>query len=304
VLSGPGDDAAILRSGDALQVMTTDHLRAFTSDPHVMARITATHALGDIWAMGATPQVALSQIILPPLAAPLQSALLSDIMSAAAATFAAAGAEIVGGHTSIGTELSIGFTVTGTAARVITKAGARPGDALILTKSLGTGIILAAEMARATAPHLILGEIHTHALARMQHPLGPAAAILTPHAHAMTDVTGFGLAGHLTEILRASNCAATLTLDAIPLLPGALALSAAGQASSLAPANRAALHGRITDDTRAEIALLYDPQTAGGLLASVPADLAPDLLTRLRNAGDDAAIIGHITPGAPFITLA
>ncbi len=147
MVSGPGDDAAILRHGAGFQVITTDHLRAFTHDPGLMAQITAIHALGDIWAMGAAPQTALAQITLPRMSPALQAETLREIMQAASAAFTAAGADVVGGHTSIGAELTLGFTVTGLADRIITKGGARPGDVLILTKPIGTGTILAAEMA-------------------------------------------------------------------------------------------------------------------------------------------------------------
>lgn len=308
VHSGPGDDAAVLRVADGFQVITTDHLRSFTSDPFVMARIAATHALGDIRAMGAAPQVALAQITLPRMSETMQAALLADIMAGAASVFTAAGADIVGGHTSVGAELTIGFSITGTATQIITKAGARDGDCLILTKPLGTGTIMAADMAIAQVPGLritgmMLGEVVAGALAQMQQPLAKAAAILAPHAHAMTDVTGFGLAGHLADMLQASGCAATLNLAAIPFLPGAVALAAAGHASSLAPANRAALAGIMAFDARPETALLIDPQTAGGLLAAVPADQATALIAALNTAGEDAAIIGTVEPGTPAIHL-
>ncbi|MES2432846.1 MAG: selenide, water dikinase SelD [Pseudomonadota bacterium] len=299
VISGPGDDAAILSVPGGVQVITTDHLRAFTFDPRLMARIAAIHALGDVWAMGAAPQIALAQIILPRLSAEKSAEMLAEIMTEAAEVFRAAGADIVGGHTSIGAELTIGFTVTGLATRAITKSGAKPGDKLILTKPIGSGTIMAAEMAMAELPGLILGEAVGRALHHMCLPNGPAAAILAPHAHAMTDVTGFGLAGHLLEILDASNAAATLHSDAIPTLHGALMLAAAGQASSLAPANRAATIGRVTGADSPLKALLYDPQTAGGLLAAVPAEIAETLL----NAIPGATLIGEITQGPPRITL-
>lgn len=303
VLSGPGDDAAILTHGAQKQVITTDHLRATCGDPRLMARITAIHAMGDIWAMGATPQAALAQITLPRMGAALQAETLAEIMQEAAAIFREAGADIVGGHTSIGAELTIGFTLTGLAANPITKAGAKPGDALILTKAIGTGTILAADMALARLPGLILGQAVQAAYASMSRPLGPAAAILAPHARAMTDVTGFGLAGHLLEMLDASRSAATITMADIPLLAGARALAAARYESSLAPANRLATNWRITAPQDAGTALLYDPQTAGPLLAAVPADRAAPLLAALRAAGEPAAIIGHITTGQPHLTV-
>ena len=301
VITGPGDDAALLRHGAGVQLITTDHLRAFTHDPRLMARIAATHALGDIWAMGAAPQVALSQITLPRLSPHLQSRMLADILTAASEVFGAAGADIVGGHTSIGSELTIGFTVTGLTTHPIAKSGARPGDALILTKSLGTGTIMAAEMALAHLPDLLLGEVVARAFASMTRPQGAASGVLAPHAHAMTDVTGFGLAGHLMEILDASGVAATLTLSAIPTLPGAIQL-AATHPSSIMPANRAALLGRITGEPGPVTPLLHDPQTGGGLLACVPAALAPALLAQLHQTDPDAALIGHVTPGPPAIT--
>jgi selenide,water dikinase len=302
VLSGPGDDAAVLVRPGGVQVITTDHLRAFTADPWTMARIAAIHAAGDVWAMGAAPQVALAQVILPRLSSRMQAETLREIMAAAADVFGAAGADVVGGHTSVGAELTIGFTVTGLAGRPVGKAGARPGDALILTKPLGSGTIMAAEMAAGPLPGMLLGEVVAGALRVMDHPLGPAAAILAPEARAMTDVTGFGLAGHLMEMLDSAGAGATLHIASVPLLTGAAALSAAGHASSLAPANRA-VAARMAFAEGPETALLFDPQTAGGLLAAVPADSAPALMARLTEAGEMAAIIGQVTAGPPAITV-
>jgi selenide,water dikinase len=304
VLSGPGDDAAILAISGGIQVLTTDHLRGFTPDARLMARLAALHALGDIWAMGAAPQTALAQVILPPMGSELQSRMLAEIMDEAASVFRDAGADIVGGHSTEGAELTIGFTVTGTGPRVITKGGAQPGDALILTKPLGSGTILAAEMALARAPGLILGEVWQACIAQMSRAQGDAAALLTPVAHAMTDVTGFGLAGHLLEMMEASTTAATLRLDAIPLMPGALELAQAGHGSSLQPANLAAVSWRMTMAEGPRMQLLTDPQTCGGLLAAVPADQANAVLNALCAAGHDAAIIGEVTPGPPHLTVA
>lgn len=298
VLSLPGDDAAVLAHGTDRQVLTTDHLRAFTEDPWLMARITAIHALGDIWAMGAEPQAALAQVTLPRLSPALQERTLREILSAAGSEFTAAGADLVGGHTSLGAELTLGFTVTGLTRTPITLAGAQPGDALILTKPIGTGVLLAAEMQRA-AP----GAAVAAALASMCRPQGSASAILAPHAHAMTDVTGFGLAGHLIGICEASHCAARLDLGTIPILPGAAALSAQGHGSTLLPANIAALAGRISAPQTPLAQLLHDPQTAGGLLAAVPAAKAEALLTALRAAGHPAARIGQITAGTPHLVV-
>jgi selenide,water dikinase len=238
------------------------------------------------------------------MAPALQAATLDEVMRGAASVFAPAGVDVVGGHTSLGAELTIGFTVTGRADAAITKAGARPGDAIILTKALGTGTIMAAEMAMARVPGLVLGEVVARAMTQMQRPSDRAAAILAPLAHAMTDVTGFGLAGHLLEVLRASGCAAVLEPARVPVLPGALALAGAGHAASLAPANRADVGGAMAAGDSPLTALMFDPQTAGGLLATVPGDAATAVLDRLLAAGEEAAIIGHVMAGAPAITVA
>ncbi|MEJ6389698.1 selenide, water dikinase SelD [Gymnodinialimonas ulvae] len=272
VLGGvPGDDAAVLTMGNTRQVLSHDHLRAFALDPVLVAQVAAIHALGDIWAMGATPQAALAQVILPRAAARLQGAALNEVMEAARAVFADAGAEIVGGHSTEGPELTVGFTVTGLLDRApITLAGARPGDALLLTKPLGTGVILAAEMQAKARGGDVLACWQS-----MLQTSAQAAETLAPHAHAMTDVTGFGLAGHLHNICNASGVGAEIDLNAVPLLAGAEALSASGIHSSLFSQNRAAAPVAGAQGPRAD--LLHDPQTAGGLLAAVPASIAPDL---------------------------
>ncbi len=304
VQSGPGDDAAVLSVGAGMQVLTTDHLRAFCNDPRLMARLAAIHALGDVWAMGATPQVALAQVTLPPLGPELQARMLAEVMAEAGSVFREAGADVVGGHSTEGAELTIGFTVTGLADRPIGKAGARAGDALILTKPIGSGTILAAEMAMARLPGLLLGEAWAGCIRQMSVTQGSASAILAPVARAMTDVTGFGLAGHLLEMLEASGVAARLRLDDVPLMAGAAALAEAGIGSSLQPANLAATSWRMTAPQDARVALFADPQTCGGLLASVPAEQAERLVAALCAAGHRAARIGEIVAGTPHLTVA
>ena len=293
VLSRPGDDAAVL-AGPAgqRQVITTDHLRAFTEDPALMARIAAVHALGDIWAMGAKPQAALATIILPRLSAELQTGWLDEIMTAAAAVFRAEGAEIVGGHTSLGSELTVGFTVTGLGAGdPVTLAGARPGDVLVLTKPIGSGTVMAAEMAMQAR-----GEWVAQALARMAEPQGKAAEVLAS-AHAMTDVTGFGLAGHAQNIARASGIGIEIELAAVPLLEGAEALTAEGVRSSLFADNRANCDGVVSDGSpRAE--LMFDPQTAGGLLAAVAESELAGVKKKFATAGLSLWQIGRCVEGA------
>jgi selenide,water dikinase len=293
LIGGPGDDAAVIETGGVRQVLSTDHLRAFTEDHALMARISALHALGDIWAMGARPQAALVSVTLPRMSEALQARSMAGIMAGARAALTPAGAQIVGGHSSMGAEASIGFALTGIVeGAAITLAGARPGDALILTRPVGSGTLLAAEM-RAQAGGRDIAAL----LSLLVVPQGDAAAILAG-AHAMTDVTGFGLAGHLGNICRASGVAAWLDVDAVPLMPGAEALAARGLRSTIWAANRrAAPVTGLGEGPRA--ALMHDPQTAGGLLAAVEAGQADTLVARLRAAGHEAARIGGIGDGGP-----
>ncbi|OED50069.1 selenide, water dikinase SelD [Rhodobacteraceae bacterium (ex Bugula neritina AB1)] len=291
----PGDDAALLTTGGARQVISTDHLRSFTNDPVLMSRIAAIHALGDIWAMGAKPQAATASLILPRMSSDLQARTLAEIMGAASEVMQQAGAAIVGGHTSLGDELTIGFTVTGLCPRPpVTLAGAKPGDALILTKPIGSGVLMAAEMTGDAR-----GEWIASALDLMSQPQGTASGLLQ-NAHAMTDVTGFGLLGHLLGICEASGAGAQLCTGRIPLMPGAAELADRGIRSSLFAANQAALAELNTSGWQE---LLFDPQTAGGLLAAVSAETADDLLGQLRSAGYPAARIGKMTATQGAITL-
>lgn len=284
----PGDDAAVLKMGAVRQVISTDHLRGFALDPALVARAAAVHALGDIWAMGATPQAALAQVILPQVAARLQGQWLEEVMHAAAEVFAAEGAAVVGGHSSAGAELTVGFSVTGLLdGPAITLMGAQVGDALILTKPIGTGVILAAEMQTKAYGEDVLACWQAMALSS-----GQVAKALAPLAHAMTDVTGFGLAGHLSNICEASGVGADITLDAVPLLAGAEALARSGIRSSLWAQNRASVVVAAPETPRAD--LMFDPQTAGGLLAAIPPELADTIPNAKR--------IGTVTqtPGLTF----
>ncbi|SIT90523.1 selenophosphate synthase [Yoonia rosea] len=284
-----GDDAAEVQAG---QVMSTDHLRALTHDPVVMTRIAAVHALGDIWAMGAKPQAATASLILPRMSATLQERTMTEIMSTASEVFAKAGAKIIGGHSSLGDELTIGFTITGLTKAPVTLAGAQAGDKLILTKPIGSGTVMAAEMQGKAKGADVMAclDLMTQDQA--------AASVILSKAHAMTDITGFGLAGHLRGICDASGVGVTLDLDAIPLMHGALALSASGVRSSLFTDNRIGagpIEGPVME-------LLFDPQTAGGLLAAVAPASADATLRKLHKAGYTASIIGEITADQVFRT--
>ncbi|EEX10142.1 pyridine nucleotide-disulphide oxidoreductase [Ruegeria lacuscaerulensis ITI-1157] len=290
----PGDDAALLTVGTARMVMTTDHLRAFVADPVLMTRIAAVHALGDVWAMGAAPHAATATLILPRMSAQLQNRTMAEIMETATLAMRQAGAEIVGGHSSMGDEMTIGFTVTGLCdTDPIALSGGRPGDALLLTKPLGSGVLMAAEMSRDAR-----GDWVQAAYDLMTQPQGQAARILS-EAHAMTDVTGFGLAGHLAGLCEASGCGAILDLNAVPVMDGALELSHDGIRSTLFADNRAIVP-ELPEGGKAD--LLFDPQTAGGLLAAVPSDAAPAVRDRLRAAGYPADVVGELVE-SPGLTL-
>lgn len=287
-----GDDAAVLRLPPGkLLVQSVDHFRAFIDDPWLFGRIAAQHCLSDLFAMGAEPRTAQALATLPFAAPAKVEQDLFDLLSGVTAALAEAGAALAGGHTAEGPECALGLAVNGLADRVLTKGGARPGDCLVLTKALGTGVVFAADM-RGEAE----AEAVDAALASMLASNAPAARVFREHgAASCTDVTGFGLLGHLVEMLRASGAGADLRLAALPLLPRAAALFARGMRSSLHTANAAfgaALDGLDPADLRA--APLFDPQTSGGLLAAVPAERAEDCVAALAAAGCAPSHVGTV----------
>ena len=294
---GGGDDAAVLRVPPGrLLVQSVDHFRTFLDDPYLFGRIAARHCLSDLFAMGAEPRTAQALVTLPFAAPAKVEQDLFDLLSGVTEALSEAGAALVGGHTAEGPECALGLAVNGLAADpVLTKGGARAGDRLLLTKALGTGVIFAADM-RAEAG----AEAVDAALASMLASNAAAARIFRAHgAASCTDVTGFGLLGHLVEMLRASGADADLRLAALPLLPGAAALFARGVRSSLHAANAAfgaALDGLDPADPRA--APLFDPQTSGGLLAAVPDERAEDCAAALAAAGCAPSHVGTVRAAA------
>jgi selenide,water dikinase len=273
-------------------VQTVDFFRAFIDDPYVFGEIAANHALNDVFAMGGVPRHALATALVPPGPARQVEEALFQLLAGARACLDREGVALVGGHSGEG-ELALGFSVTGEVApeRIVRKGGLKPGDALILTRPLGTGVLFAGAMrARAKAAWV------EAALAAMRQSNRAAAAILREHgASAMTDVTGFGLIGHLGEMLAASLAAAELDPAAVALYPGALELAHAGISSTLLPENltlASLLRGEVDAALRA---LLFDPQTAGGLLAGVPSDRATACVAALRREYPHAAMIGRVT---------
>ena len=283
------DDAAVMRvpPGNAM-VHTVDFFRAFIDDPWTFGRIAANHALGDIFAMGATPQSATAIAAVPPGLEAKVEATLRDMMAGAVSVLNEAGCALVGGHTGEGAELALGFAINGlideSLAGLLTKGTLRPGDVLILTKPIGTGTLFAAH-ARLQAR----GRWIDAALESMQISNRAAVPILRTHgASACTDLTGFGLLGHLVEMTKPSGVDAEIDLDALPILDGAAECAAAGVVSSLQPANlrlRRALRNQADATGHPNYALIFDPQTAGGLLAAVPGERADACLAHLRAAG-------------------
>lgn len=297
---GAPDDAAVLdTAGKKLLVQTADQFRTFTDDPYLFAQITANHCLNDIYAMGADPHSALAMVTLPFGAEEKLQTDLRLILQGAMQVFSAAGVTLIGGHTATGAEMTLGFTLNGFAddKDLLRKGGALPWDALILTKPLGTGTLLAADM-RAKS-HAVWQEAATAMMLRSNK--SAVKCLMAQGVTACTDVSGFGLAGHLAEMLRASKLSASVDLNALPALRGALESMAAGIFSTLHPANQRNAETLLdcTDSHRAHghFPLLFDPQTAGGLLASVPHDKAAACITALRAAGyNEAAIIGATRP--------
>jgi selenide, water dikinase len=293
------DDAAVLRLDDERAlVLTTDFFTPIVDDPGDWGRIAAANALSDVYAMGGRPLFAVNLAAWP--GDGLDIALLGQVLQGGARVAAEAGCVIAGGHTIDDPVPKYGLAVVGLADpdRLMTIDRAAPGDQLILTKPVGTGVIATAVKRGAPPP-----EVVEAAVASMtQLNAAASQAALAAGVTAATDVTGFGLLGHLHRMLAASGAAATVTASAVPLLPGAADLAAAGFVSGGTSANTA----RISPFTNIDPAvpenlaiLLYDAQTSGGLLLATPAASTGTLLGDLQAHGLPAALIGEVVSGEP-----
>ncbi len=293
------EDAAAIRppEGKAL-VQTADFFSAIVEDPYVFGKIAANHALSDLFAMGAEPHSALAIAVTPFAVEAKTEETLYQLLAGANEVLREAGAALIGGHSSEGERLALGFTLNGWAEsdKLLRKGGARPGDRLILTKALGTGTLFAAEMARAAKGRWVAAAVE----AMLTSNQAAANILRKCGVTALTDVTGFGLAGHLLEMLRASDAAAELEIDRVPTLPGAIECAGAGHLSSLDAQNRLSASESVSG--RRDLAaypLLFDPQTSGGLLAATPAEGAEACVAELRAAGyADASIVGGVKAAA------
>ncbi|MBZ2187697.1 selenide, water dikinase SelD [Alcanivorax sp. JB21] len=292
-----GDDAALVRwPARQLLVQSQDYFPAFIDEPWLFGRIATLHSLSDLHAMNATPHSALATVSIAHNHPRLQQRDLRQLMQGALSALQESHCSLLGGHTIEGPQMAAGFAVNGSAdpAKLLHKKGARPGDVLLLTKPLGTGILLAAQMRqRCKGPWL------DAALESMLANHGPAAGVFAQHgATACTDVTGFGLLGHLLEMLDKSQVGANLTLSALPVLPGAITLAGQGIGSSLKPANDVVLsrcHLAPGVAGHPLLTALTDPQTSGGLLASVPAAQHLACIAALHALGLPCWHIGHCT---------
>ncbi|MEM9623372.1 MAG: selenide, water dikinase SelD, partial [Pseudomonadota bacterium] len=297
VTLGIGDDAAEVLNRGPSTLLTVDGFRAMLDDPYLFGRIAAHHSLNDIFAMGAQGTAALALVTVPLMAEAMMEEDLFQMLSGATAVLNAHNVPLVGGHSAEGAELSIGLTITGAPHQqgaALSKTGAQPGDVLVLTKPLGTGVVLAGAMQGLAAPDSM-----AQVIAGMDFSNQPAMQVLLQHqARALTDVTGFGLAGHLGEMLRGAGVGVDLDLAAVPMYPGAIDLLA-NSPSSLQQANELALQdyvlaGGLRPDN-ARLRLLADPQTSGGLLAAVPAAQLAACLQALQSVCVAATAIGEIT---------
>ena len=291
------DDAAVLSPPPGKSIVqSVDSFRTMIDDPYLFGTIAANHSLGDIYAMGGEPRWAMALATLPVGLPEKTAATLTQMMAGAVEVLNEAGCSLVGGHTSEGNDLSLGFSITGLidAKETLRKSGAQAGDVLILAKPLGTGTLFAADM-RAKAR----GRWIDTALQIATQSNRSAGQIFAKNfATACTDVTGFGLAGHLVEIISASNMDADLDINKVSAIDGALETIRSGLVSSLhsenARAAKAIAHSaHQADDPR--FGLLFDPQTAGGLLASVPEAKVQTCLQGLHQAGyEHATAIGRV----------
>ena len=295
------DDAAVYRLRDDLAVVvTTDFFTPIVDDPFDWGRIAATNAMSDVYAMGGTPLLALNLVAWPREGLPFD--LLARVIDGGAQAATAAGAVIAGGHSIDDAEPKYGMAVVGTVdpARVFRNVGARPGDALVLTKPIGLGVISTA-IKRDAAPTGLLDEA-VRLMTTLNAGARDAAVEHAEHVHAVTDVTGFSLLGHLREMVTASGVAAVVDAAAVPVIDGVRALVETGMVAGGTHRNHAYVSEAVDWGPLAapEQLLLADAQTSGGLLIAVGPEHADTLVAALdARATPAAAVVGHVTDGKP-----
>jgi selenide,water dikinase len=301
------DDAGVYRL-DARRalVCTTDFFSPVVDDPRDFGRIAAANALSDVYAMGGRPLLALNLVAFPSRSLGIR--ILGKILEGGAEVVAEAGAVLIGGHSVEDAEPKYGLAVVGEVPpnRVFKNVGARPGDHLLLTKPIGSGVITTGIKRKQARPAEIRG------VTKIMATLNRAAAevLIARHrsVHAVTDVTGYGLLGHLLEMLEGSKVAARLRTQAIPVLPAAMRLARAGvipggtRANLDAAARKVRFVGALAHDETMQL-ILADAQTSGGLLAAVSPRSSPSIVRELDAAGVTAAVVGEIVSGRPGVIV-
>jgi selenide,water dikinase len=293
------DDAGVYcLSKDIALVQTVDFFTPIVDDPFDYGRIAALNSINDVWAMGGTPVTALAVTCFPKKG--VDFSILGEIMRGGLQVLTENGVALVGGHSVDNQQIMFGYAVTGTIdpRRVVTNRDARAGDALILTKPIGTGVVSTGIKFGKAGEEATRASLDTMLLAGRE----AARLMVEAGAHAATDVTGFALLGHAWELARASGVTLEIEAARVPLIPGASELAAAGMLTSGDKSNRTYVGEDVKfgEGINKELAsLLFDPQTAGGLLISIDAARAAELLARLRETYADAAVIGRVVERGP-----
>lgn len=296
-----GDDAGVFRVRDDLAIVNTvDFFTPVVDDPFTYGQIAAANALSDVYAMGGKPLTALNIVCWPQTGMPGE--MLAEILRGGTEKVREAGAIVVGGHSVADEEVKFGMAVTGVIdpRRIIRNVGAQIGDALILSKPLGTGILMTAFKRDALA-----GEYYDEAVRSMtQLNSAAASAMLKYDVHAATDVTGFGLAGHGFKLADGSGVTLRIEESDLPIMAGALELCRDGMIPGGGKRNREyyGRHVKVSDEVADEVAeIVFDPQTSGGLLITLPENEATALLAELHREGcTEASIIGRVAPRGEF----
>ena len=295
-LNEPDDAAVFAPPPGCAFVQTVDYLPALVDDAHIFGRVAALHAFSDIFAMGAEAHSALVAALVPFSADLLREETLYQLISGIVVELSRMESVLIGGHSAEGAVTAVAITANGSVdpSRVLRKRGLVPGEALVLTKAIGVGALFAAEMRLEAKGGWIDAAVESMLISNQS----AARTMRDFGVTALTDVTGFGLAGHLVEMLRASGTGAGIDLGRVPFLPGALECAARGRLSSLHTENSAAMAaianaGDFARDPR--LAMLFDPQTSGGLLGGIPSDRSAECIAALRAAGcPHAAVIGDV----------
>jgi selenide, water dikinase len=299
------DDAGVYQiSPELALVQTVDFFTPIVDDPFTFGQIAAVNALSDVYAMGGRPLTALAIVCFPEKA---DMQILGQILAGGLSKMVEAGCTVVGGHSIRDAETKFGYAVTGSVhpGRILKNGGARVGDSLVFTKALGTGVISTALKADKAEPAWI--EAATKSMTTLNKVAAEIAAQFGAEVHGATDVTGFGMIGHVREMALAGQVSVRIDAAKVPVLPDAIECIRAGYVPGGLKANRdfaecLVEYGREVDD--ATKALLFDPQTAGGLLLSISAESANRYIDELKRAGGQATVVGEILPkGKPLIRV-